>query len=70
MPFFDYHNVAREAGLSEADLDRLAESIRSQFPNDDMMASLHVLRACKAIRNGGTSLEEVLSHQETARVIR
>lgn len=58
---FDYVTVARRAGVSEAQLERLCALVRAEFPSDEMMAELHVLRALLAIERGDTTLEEVLS---------
>lgn len=58
---FDYATVARRAGVSEAQLERLCTLVRAEFPSDEMMAELHILRALLAIERGDTTLEEVLS---------
>jgi len=34
--------------------------VRAEFPTDDMLYELHVLRACMAIRDGYVSLENAL----------
>jgi hypothetical protein len=34
--------------------------VRIEFPTDDMLYELHVLRACMAIRDGYVSLEDAL----------
>ena len=60
MDYFDYTKVAREADLGDAELHRLCEAIRPEFPRDDMMFELHVLRACMAIRDGRLSVEQAL----------
>lgn len=63
---FDYVTVARRAGIPEAQLERLCALVRAEFPSDEMMAELHILRALLAIERGDTTLEEVLG-QPTAR---
>ena len=60
MPFFDYPKIAREAGIPEDKLRALVESVRAEWGSDEMMADLHILRACKAIRDGRVKLDEVL----------
>jgi hypothetical protein len=57
---FDYVTVARRAGISEAQLERLCALVRAEFPSDEMMAELHVLRALLVVERGDTTLEEVL----------
>ncbi|MCX6376368.1 MAG: hypothetical protein NTU88_10120 [Armatimonadetes bacterium] len=58
MDYFDYERVAREAGLTEDQLAVVKEAVRQEFPNDDMLWELHVMRACKAIRDGHATLED------------
>lgn len=60
MRYFDYETVAREAQIPADKLARLLLLIRQEFPKDDLMYELHVLRACMAIRDGYLDLEEVL----------
>jgi hypothetical protein len=58
---FDYVTVARRAAIPEAQLERLCALVRAEFPSDEMMAELHILRALLAIERGDTTLEEILS---------
>ena len=51
MRYFDYRKVAEEARIQPDKLATLI-SIRKEFPKDNMMLELHVLRACLAIRDG------------------
>jgi hypothetical protein len=59
MNYFDYESAAREAGLAEGELAAVKEAMRREFPTDDMMWELHVMRACLAIRDGHATLEDV-----------
>jgi hypothetical protein len=61
MEHFDYLTVARQAAIPEASLHELCERIRSEFPHDDLLYELHVLRACIAIRDGLSRIEDVLA---------
>lgn len=63
MRFFDYSKVAKEAGIPPDKLAKLISSVRQEFPKDDMMFELHVLRACLAIRDGHVSIEEALKSE-------
>ncbi|MDO8589287.1 MAG: hypothetical protein Q7T82_19870 [Armatimonadota bacterium] len=56
--YFDYESVAREAGISPQDLAAICENMRLEFPTDDMMWELHVLRACMAIRDGHLTVQQ------------
>jgi hypothetical protein len=58
MQYFDFRKVADEAGIPATALKALGERIRREFSGDEMMYELHMLRACMAIRDGYTSLEE------------
>ncbi|MGH7320360.1 MAG: hypothetical protein ACRELA_12150 [Candidatus Rokuibacteriota bacterium] len=57
---FDYVTVARRAGLAKGQLERLRALVRAEFPSDEMMAELHVLRALLAVERGDTTLEGIL----------
>ena len=52
MRYFDYEKEAAEVGLSAQDIEMLCRLIRQEFPTDEMMYELHVLRACMAIKDG------------------
>lgn len=66
MRYFNYEKVAREAGIPTDRLAELCESIREDFPTDDMMYELHVLRACMAVRDGYAKLEDILPLEPAA----
>ncbi len=59
MHYFDYEKVAHEAELTDEDLASVKEVMRAEFPSDDMMWELHILRACAAIRDGHATLQDV-----------
>jgi hypothetical protein len=61
MHYFNFKNVAYDAGIPEDKLNELCYYIRQEFPKDDMMYELHVLRACMAIKNGYVNLEDVIA---------
>ena len=60
MHYFDYTGVAREARIPAQRLEQLREIMDREFPRDEMMSELHVLRACMAVKDGLVSLDEVL----------
>jgi hypothetical protein len=60
MDYFDYESVAREARLTPEQLRRVAETVRRDYPFDEMLFELHVMRACRAIRDGAVTLAEVI----------
>jgi hypothetical protein len=57
MRYFDYEKVAREANLSRGAVSDLCQQMRREFPWDDLLYELHVLRACMAVRDGQLTLE-------------
>ena len=66
MTSFDYQSIARDAGIPEEKLREIREIMEAEFPGDEMMASLHVLRACMAVRDGHVTLEAILASVRTA----
>ena len=46
--------------IPPAQLARLCKMIRKDFPADDMMYELHVLRACTPVREGYAKIEGIL----------
>ncbi len=60
MDYFDYEGVAREARIPPDKLRLLCDLIRKDFPDDQMMYELHVLRACMSIRDGRLSIDQAL----------
>ena len=66
MDYFDYERVAREAGIPPAKLEALGRLVRRDFPHDDMMYELHLLRACRAILEGYLTIDQALTPVETS----
>ncbi|OGR90479.1 MAG: hypothetical protein A2992_07440 [Elusimicrobia bacterium RIFCSPLOWO2_01_FULL_59_12] len=60
MRYFDYETVASEAKIPTDKLAVLAKSVRQDFPIDDMLYELHLMRVCSAIQAGFVSLEKTL----------
>ncbi len=60
MNYFDYKKVATEAKIPANKLKDLEKIVGEEFSRDPMMAELHILRACMAIRDGYLTLEEAL----------
>ena len=57
---FDYEAAARKAGLSDQELHAICALVREDFPHDDMLFELHVMRICLAIKEGRTTVARVL----------
>ncbi len=60
MKYFDYRSVAREAKIPDEKLRKLVDLVRQEFPHDPMMAELHTLRACLAVRDGHIQIDDAL----------
>jgi hypothetical protein len=61
MEYFDYRSAADEAGITPAQLAQIVERVRRDHPEDQMLCELHVLRACRAIRDRQVTMEQVLA---------
>jgi hypothetical protein len=59
--YFDYLSVAQECRFTPDQLAALETLERREFPNDQMMFELHMLRVIQQIRSGRLKLEDVLS---------
>lgn len=62
---FDYFTAAKRAGIPADKLERLCAIVRAEFPSDEMMAELHILRAILAVERGDATLAEILSQEAT-----
>jgi hypothetical protein len=69
MVCFDYSGAAKEAGISAGELQQLCQLLRREFPADDMLYELHVLRACMAVRDGVVRLDELLRAEPAGQVL-
>ena len=61
MSYFDYEEAAREARIPAQELEELRHLIKREFPRDEMMYELHLLRACMTIKNGVLTIEQALT---------
>ena len=66
MKYFDYESAAKRAGIPPEKLEILCKIVRQEFPQDDMMCELHLLRACMAIEQGHATIDEALHLREAA----
>ena len=60
---FDYLSAARRAGIPPEKLDQLCALFQTEFPADDMMAELHILRAILSGERGDVALKDILRQQ-------
>lgn len=64
LHYFDYRRSAQEAGINDDQLQLIERMFRADYPTDDMLYELHVLRACNAIRDRLTTLDAVMRDAE------
>ena len=60
---FDYTAAAARAGIRPEALKRLREFVSAEFPGDEMMTELHLLRIIRSIERGDTTIEQVLRQE-------
>jgi hypothetical protein len=65
MHYFDYRKAASAANIRRKQLTRMRSVLRREFPRDDMMFELHMLRVCTAIRDGHVTIEQALEDEST-----
>jgi hypothetical protein len=65
MYYFDYEKVSQEARIPADKMEILRRMMREEFPKDEMMYELHLLRACMAIKEGLISIEEAIGEPES-----
>ncbi len=58
--YFDYLSAARQCNLTPDQVAALETLERQEFPQDQMMFELHMLRLIEQIRIGRLKLEDVL----------
>ena len=59
--YFDYLAAARDCRLTPEQVAALETLERQEFPADQMLFELHMLRVVEQIRAGRLKLEELLS---------
>ena len=63
---FDYRSAADRVGIQPADLARLTTMARAEFPSDEMIVELHVLRTILAVERSDVTMEENLRPRAAA----
>ena len=59
MDYFNYESVARDAGVSDDLLTSWRSGFAREYPGDEMMVELRLLRACNAALGGPGQLASV-----------
>jgi hypothetical protein len=66
MSYFNFEVVAKDAKIPQEKLDELSKSVRHEFPHDEMMYELHLLRVCTAIKEGLVTLQDAIRSERVA----
>ncbi len=64
---FDYFPAAKEAGIRDDQLRQIERIFRADYPNDDMLFELHVLRVCLSVKAGRSDLAAILQEGDRDR---
>ena len=54
---YDINAAYKKSGLTKREFEKIKSEVRADFPNDDMMFELHVIRILNAIKRGHWLLE-------------
>jgi hypothetical protein len=57
---FNYEAIAKRINLPEERLSEIGKIIRKDFPRDEMMFELHMLRVLMALERKDLTLEDLL----------
>ena len=66
MRYFDFETVAKKAEIPIGKLEKLCALVREEFPKDQMMYELHVLRACLVVSEGHINIDQAIEIQAAA----
>ena len=59
MKYFDYRSAARTSGIPDETLAQWEAIFRQEYPGDEMMVELRLLRACVAVQKTEGGLKKV-----------
>lgn len=59
--FFDIEKAKMESGLTNETIKKISEEAKAEFPNDEMMFELHVLRAIDSLTHPLPVREKIAS---------
>lgn len=61
---FNLIEMKKKSGLNDRELERLERETRAEFPRDEMLFELHMVRALDALQNGWISKQELLAEPQ------
>lgn len=62
---FNYQRIADDLKLSKVQLSRLEQTVRLEFPNDEMMFALHMVRVLNTIKRGHLSFDDAIKQKQS-----
>lgn len=65
----DIERILRKKGLTQQQIDLLKAEVRREFPNDDMMYELHLIRLVHSLMEGYCNLKDLLPLEEQKRSV-
>ena len=57
---FDYESLEKQLNLPEETVKRIRKVVRKEFPEDDMMYELHLVRIYNSLKNRRITIEDIL----------
>jgi hypothetical protein len=54
---YDIEQAFKESGLTKKQIEKIKQEVRNDFPDDEMMYELHVIRVLNAIKKGYWSVD-------------
>ena len=63
---FDITHLKQTCDLPPAVLDQIERAIKADYPDDDMLFELHLVRVLQALKQGRITLEQILAEPVAA----
>lgn len=61
--------ILKEKGLTQEQINIIKAEVRREFPSDDMMYELHLIRLVHSLMEGYCNLNDLLPSKEQARSV-
>lgn len=63
----DIEKILKEKGLTQQQINLIKAEVRREFPNDEMMYELHLIRLVDSLMEGYCTLKDLLPPKEQVR---
>lgn len=64
----DIRKILKEKGLTQQQINFIEAEVRSEFPNDEMMYELHLMRLVYSLIHGYCGIEDILPSKKRAKI--